>query len=109
MAKVIKFTYDDINYTLEFTRRTIRNMESNGFLIDEVEKKPATYIPALFSGAFKAHHAVVKDKVISEIYASMTDKGNLISTLVDMYNETLLTLIDEPTGDESKNVSWTAE
>ena len=32
MAKQIVFTYEDKEYTLEFTRRTVKQMEDEGFV-----------------------------------------------------------------------------
>ena len=52
MAKRLEFTYGGKTYTLEFTRRTVAQMERNGFVASDVETKPMTTLPALFEGAF---------------------------------------------------------
>ena len=36
----MKFTYGDKEYTLEFTRRTVTEMERKGFVAADVETKP---------------------------------------------------------------------
>ena len=60
MAKQIIFTYEDKEYTLEYTRRTVKQMEDEGFVAREIDSKPMTLLPALFAGAFKAHHRFVR-------------------------------------------------
>lgn len=48
MAKQLKFTFKDKEYVLEFTRRTVTEMEKKGFVAAEVENKPMSTLPALF-------------------------------------------------------------
>ena len=98
MAKQIVFTYEDKEYTLEFTRRTVK----------QIDRKPMTLLPALFAGAFKAHHRFVKQDVIDKIYAGMPHKDELIGKLAEMYNDPIVTLMEEPDEKAVKNVSWEA-
>ncbi|MBS6062736.1 MAG: DUF5055 domain-containing protein [Peptostreptococcaceae bacterium] len=107
MAKQLKFTYDGKDYTLEFTRRTVTEMEKRGFIASEVENKPMTTLPALFEGAFLAHHRFEKKETIDKIFAKMTNKQDLIGKLAEMYNEPIIALVDEPEGTEG-NLEWTA-
>ena len=107
MAKQINFCYEGNDYCLEFTRKSIKQMEDNGFVAEDMVKKPMTLLPALFSGAFKAHHKFLKQEKIDEIYFNMTDKDRLIEKLVEMYNEPLIAMMDEPS-DEAKKVNWMA-
>ena len=107
MAKQIIFTYDGKDYTLEYTRRTIKQMEDEGFVARNIDDKPMTLLPALFAGAFKAHHRFVKQDVIDEIYAHMPNKDKLIEKLAEMYNEPIISLMEEPE-DTAKNVDWMA-
>ena len=106
MRKQLKFSYNGTEYTLEFTRRTVEQMEREGFVAEEVKTKPMTMLPTLFAGAFKAHHRFVKHDVIDEIFSKMTNKTDLIGRLVEMYNEPLVALVDEP-AESSGNVTWT--
>lgn len=107
MANQLNFTYKDKEYTLEFTRRTVSEMEKKGFVAAEVETKPMSTLPALFEGAFLAHHRFEKKEVIDEIFSHMTHKDELIGKLAEMYNEPIMALVEEP--EESKgNVSWVA-
>ena len=64
-------------------------------------------LPALFAGAFLAHHRFIKQDLIDRIYEKLTNKQELIGKLAEMYNEPINALIDEPEENEG-NVSWTA-
>lgn len=98
-----------VTYTLEFTRKTIELMEKNGFVAADMERKPMTLLPALFAGAFLAHHRFVKRDAIDAIYAKLNHKDELIGALVEMYNEPLMALLDEPEQENDEgNLSWKA-
>lgn len=107
MNKQLKFTYQDKDYCLEFTRKSVETMERSGFVASDIETKPVTVLPALFKGAFLANHRFVKDEVVNEIFSKMTNKGELISKLSEMYNEPIMALVDEPEESEG-NLDWTA-
>lgn len=107
MAKQLNFTYNGKDYTLEYTRRTVTEMEKKGFIASEITDKPMTTLPALFAGAFLAHHRFVKGDVIDNIYSKLTKKEDLIGKLAEMYNEPILTLVEEPEEAEG-NLDWTA-
>lgn len=107
MAKQLIFTFDDKEYTLEFTRRTVAEMEKKGFVASDITDKPMTTLPALFAGAFLSHHRFVKEDIIDNIYSKLTKKEDLIGKLAEMYNEPIMALVQEP--EENKgNVNWTA-
>ncbi len=106
MAKQLRFTYKGKDYVLEYTRRTVAEMERMGFVVAEVETKPMSMLPALFQGAFMAHHRREKKETIDAIFAHMTNKDQLIEKLVEMYSEPIVTLIDDPEDSEG-NVDWT--
>lgn len=108
MAKTLIFTYKGNDYTLEFTRRTIQQMERSGFVASDIDNKPMTTLPALFAGAFLAHHRFEKREVIDDIYAHMPNKEELIGKLAEMYNEPIMSLMEEPE-DKSGNVEWTTD
>lgn len=106
MAKQIKFTINEKQYTLEFTRKTVETMEKQGFSVQNIGDKPMSVLPQLFAGAFLAHHKFEKRAVIDGIFAKMKNREELFSTLVEMYNEPLLAIMAEPESDEG-NVDWT--
>lgn len=107
MSKQITFQYKGKEYVLEYTRRTVAQMERNGFVAGDVRDKPVTTLPALFSGAFLAHHKFMKQELIDEIYDSIVHKDELIAKLVEMYNEPIAALVEDPAENEG-NVTWTA-
>lgn len=107
MAKQITFTFDGIVYTLEYTRRSVKQMEDEGFVAKDIDERPMTMLPALFAGAFKAHHRNVPREKIDKIYAAMPKKDELIGKLAEMYNEPILALMVEPEESEG-NVEWAA-
>lgn len=108
MSKQLQFTYKDKEYCLEFTRRSVEQMERNGFVASDIKEKPMITLPTLFAGAFLAHHRFVKADLISEIYDHMTNRTELISKLAEMYNEPIMAMVDEPEENAEGNVSWTA-
>lgn len=107
MSKQLRFTYDDKEYCLEFTRKSVEQMEKIGFKASDINDKPMTVLPELFAGAFLANHRFTKREVIDKLFEKMTNKGELISKLAEMYNEPIMALVDEPEENEG-NVSWTA-
>lgn len=95
-----------VTYTLEYNRKAVELMEKNGFVADELTNKPMTMLPALFAGAFIAHHRFVKRETINELYQRMNHKDQLLEALVEMYNEPIAALFEEPEDHDEGNVSW---
>ncbi len=107
MAKTITFNFEGTEYTLEFTRASVATLEKQGFNINDISDKPLTTLPALFTGAFIAHHRFVKRDVADRIFDKMTNKKDLVMRLAEMYNETIESLVDEPEESEG-NLEWGA-
>lgn len=107
MATTIHFTYEGKDYTLEYTRRTVTEMEKSGFSGAKVSEMPLTTLPMLFAGAFRAHHRATPSDTIEKIYKKLPDKESLYETLVRMYNEPIEALMEEP-GENEGNLEWTA-
>ena len=105
MATTISFTYDGKDYCLEYTKRTVKQMEEKGVSPARVLEAPVTMLPELFAGAFLANHKFTKREVIEEIYAKMHDKRELVETLSQMYNEPISALMED--GDEGNGIAWT--
>jgi hypothetical protein len=97
-------SYENKEYELEYSRQSVKVMESQGFVIGEISTKPMTMIPLLFSGAFIKNCKGVKRATIDEIYAGIGDKTGLMEALLEMYAETLSTLTDDAS---EGNVTWT--
>ena len=107
MAKTITITYNDHDYLLEYTRKSVEQMEKQGFNISEVESKLVSSLPAIFAGAFIAHHPNVRRSLTDEIYYATKNKEELIQCLAEMYSEPLEALMADPEGDEG-NATWGA-
>ena len=107
MAKQICFEFEGKEFTLEYTRKTIETMERQGFVASDIIEKPMSTLPALFAGAFLAHHRFVKREVIDRIFEKMTNRQELIGKLAEMYNEPIESLMNDPEEDEG-NVTWGA-
>ena len=107
MAKTITFECEGKEYTLEFTRNTVRMMEQQGFRVSDIDGKPMTTLPQLFAGAFLAHHRFLKREVIDGIFERMPDKLNLMNKLAEMYNDPIASLVDEPE-EAAGNLKWDA-
>jgi len=106
MAKTITIkTKDNKEYLLEFTRKTVVNMSRAGFQLEEVTSNPIIAIPQLFEGAFKANHPYVKSSEITDIYNSLGNKEDLLVALIEMYQEPINALVEEP-DEESKKSMW---
>lgn len=107
MGKIIKIKDKDTDntYTLEYNRKAVEFIEKQGFIPSEAMDKPMTMLPLLFRGAFVMHHPTIKQPVVDRLLESTTKKTDLFAKLIDMYNETLETLIVE---DGEGNVEWEA-
>lgn len=105
--KQITLHHDGKDYTLEFNRKVIETMERQGFIAGDISDKPMSTLPTLFAGAFQMHHRGLDKTIIDEMLYKVTNKDAFIEKLSEMYNEPLLTLIDEPEEDEG-NITWEA-
>lgn len=101
---MIELTYDGKKYALEYTRRTVKQIERMGFDFTQLSSKPFTMMPLLFYGAFLKNHPKVKADKAEAILADMENKDGLIAELGNMYADTLNSLIGDD-GTE-KNGKW---
>ena len=102
----INFDYNGKHYCLEYTLETIKQMEANGFNINDFEARPATRIEQLWAGAFLANCRKTSSTIIKELFKKMRNKDSLLETLTAMYNNTLYAMM--PDEDDEGNVEWTA-
>ena len=101
----INLTHNDKDYTLEYSRQSVKTMEQQGFILDELTAKPMTMLPLLFQGAFIMHHKGIKRNLMDEIYKGIKDRSALMEALMEMYADTLSSLMDDDS-EEAGNVSW---
>ena len=107
MAKQLNFEHNGKEYTLEYTRESVKQMEREGFVAGDIVNKPMLTLPKLFAGAFKAHHKYdVKQKQIDEIFELFKNKQALVEKLAEMYAEPMETLLDDV--DEGNAIAWDA-
>lgn len=105
MATTISFTCEGKDYTLAYTRKTVKAMEDKGFNASKIVDAPMTVLPELFAGAFLANHKYTKRDVIDAIFDNMKDKQALIEVLIKMYNEPIASLMEE--SEEGNAIAWT--
>ena len=105
MSKIV-LNHEDKEYVLEYNRQSVKMMEGQGFVLDELVSKPMTMIPLLFSGAFIKNCKGTKRNVIDEIFKGISDKNELLEALMEMYTETLSTLTYST---DEGNVTWTLQ
>lgn len=108
MAKQIKFEYKGKEYCLEYTRETVKQMERDGFKTENLLSKPMLTLPLLFAGAFKAHHKYgLKPADIEDMFVLFTNKEALFEKLLEMFNEPMESMLDDPK-DEGNAIAWDA-
>lgn len=112
MSTKITVTYKSQEYVLEFSRNTAKQIEDQGFILDQLTDKPATMIPLLVYGAFMKNNRGIKRALVEEIYANIVGKiGNdgeegFINTLGEMYAETVSSLMSDDPVDEGNAATW---
>lgn len=102
MSKIV-LNHNKKEYVLEYNRQSVKMMEGQGFVLDEITTKPVTMIPLLFQGAFLKNCKGTKRAVIDEIFDGIGNKSDLMSALIEMYADTLSSLTDDV---EEGNVTW---
>lgn len=108
MAKQLNFEFEGKEYTLEYTRESVKQMEREGFVANDILAKPMNTLPKLFAGAFKAHHRFdIKQKEIDKIFELFTNKQALIEKLAEMYAEPMEALMDNDSV-EGNAIAWEA-
>ena len=103
MGKQIDFSYEGKDYTLEYTRASVKKMEDRGFIVTDVGKKPISTLPVLFAGAFLAHHPYEKKEVVDAIFGQFKDKESLLQKLGEMYNDPIRSMTES-----EGNLDWKA-
>lgn len=91
-------------YKLEFNRKTVAAMESNGFVMDL--ERPNTMIDALFYGAFQMHHKRIDREFVRKIWDQQSNKEGLLTALVKLYQKPLEDLMAEPEDADAENPTW---
>ena len=112
MSTKITVTYKKQDYVLEFSRNTAKQIEAQGFILDQLTDKPATMIPLLVYGAFMKNNRGIKRDLVDEIYDNIVGKigsdgeEGFINTLGEMYAETVTSLMGDNPVDEGNAATW---
>lgn len=106
-AKQIILTHEGKKYTLEYNRNSIRQMERQGFRLNDSDGMPMNTVTSLFNGAFLMHHRNIAPQTLDAIYDSITKKEDFLAKLAEMYSEPMAALVSEPE-DEQGNATWEA-
>lgn len=114
MSTKITIEYQKNEYVLEYSRTAVKQMEQQGFVLDQISDKPMTMVPLLVYGAFTKHNKGIKRNLVDEIYEHISDKigdgeNGFIQTLLEMYAETVNTLTDNSSVDEGNKAVWRVE
>lgn len=95
MKNKIAFVFEGKDYTLEFTKNSVKEMERRGFVASEVIEKPLSVLPDMFAGAFIANHRFTKRKVIDAIFLQIDNKAELVNSLAELYSCVIDDFVDE--------------
>lgn len=94
----LKLHIKDKDYTLEMNRDTVKLLESNGFSIEEFDKKPLTYYDLLWTSLFYANHKDVNPNLALKLMDTYrTDNHNpskVIKFAIDEYQTFMSALAD---------------
>ena len=111
MSTIITVTYDNKTYDLEYSRNSVKAMEQQGFVLDQIGDKPMTMVPLLVYGAFMKNHKGIKRSLVDEIYEHIADKvgdgeNGFIQALLEAYADTVNTLTENNPVDEGNVATW---
>ena len=113
MSTKITIEYQNNEYVLEYSRDSVRQMEQQGFVLDQISEKPMTMVPLLVYGAFTKNNKGIKRKLVDEIYERLVGKidggegeNGFIQTLLEMYADTVNTLTENTPTDEGNLAVW---
>jgi hypothetical protein len=112
MSTKITVSYKKNDYVLEFSRMTAKQIEDQGFILDQLGDKPATMIPLLVYGAFMKNNRGIKRSLVDEIYANIINKvgsdgeEGFINILGEMYAETVSSLVGDTPVEEGNAATW---
>lgn len=103
--KAIVIEYNEKNYKLGYTVKTIRNMSATGFKLSDIHDAPLIALPQLFAGAFKAQHPFLSDTVITAIYDNLENRAALVAKLIEMYSEVVNAYMEDDS-EKAGNAKW---
>lgn len=103
--KQLVFTYDDVEYTLEFTADSLKRMERNGFKFGKMDEIVLTAPIELFCGAFESKHRKTPRKLREEIFNQLCESNEKGDALTEVLGDMLSQAIEELNSHQG-NVKW---
>mgnify|MGYP003308725464 CR=1 FL=1 len=64
MSTTVTITYQKQQYVLEYSRNAVKQLEQQGFVIDQLGDKPMTMVPLLVYGAFIKNNKGIKLRIV---------------------------------------------
>jgi len=107
---IIHDTKENRDYTLEFSRDSIKFAEGRGFRIADVDNYPMTKVPEFFWYAFRMHHpsvSLAKAEELLDRMGGMTEA--LAQRLGELWAVPFNALASEQDDGEVKNATVTVE
>ena len=101
----IKFDYAGQHYELGYTRESVKQIEAQGFVLEEIGTKPQTMIPLLFYGSFAMNHRGIKRKLVDEIWELIKGE-DIVKALIEMYSETIEDLMGAGGEPNPNRIVW---
>ena len=91
-------------YTLQFNRKVVKQMQRNGFVLDF----DRLYMCAtdLIAGAFRMHHPWLKADDCEEIFRHQNNRGELLGILANMFSAPALDLMGEDANEGDANPTF---
>lgn len=103
---ILKDNEKNTEYTLEFSRDTVRFAEARGFIPDEIDKYPMTKIYEFFWLAFRMHHPNMAkantDRIIDDWGGIQNIPDGLLERLGQLYAAPFGTLTEDETDEEKE-------
>lgn len=107
---VLRDKEDGTEYTLEFTRNSVKFAESRGFKIDSIGNAPMSAVEELFFYSFRANHPTVKrEKIMKILYEDIVIPEGFVERLIDLYTAPFDVFSEEKDDEEIKNARMTVE
>lgn len=102
---------NEVKFTLEFNRKTVKQAERSGFKLDEVADYPMTKPAELFYHAMKMHQPWMTPERADQIFCELGGIAceGLVSRLVDLYNEPFRAMQDEAEKNEKNGKVYALE
>lgn len=104
----IVITWHGTEYTLEFSRETASIAENTfDIAITDLQRGKFSKVPEFFYCAFIMHHSKIEISTTNAIWRDCEDKTGLLTTLIELYYNTVNSLFDGNT-EEGNAAGWKA-